>query len=105
MRLVLRDFKPEINDLQAFSIDTAEADFLFEPEISEYLSAIYHGAWRLRSAKDEYRDFTQRASPDYDHNKGSQGNHHSRGVVYGVVWCGEGKIQEVSLHQSMIGVT
>jgi signal transduction histidine kinase len=69
LRLVLRDFKPEINDLQAFSIDTAEADFLFGPEISQYLSELYHGAWRLRNATDEYRDFTQRASPDYDHNK------------------------------------
>jgi hypothetical protein len=69
LRLVLRDFKPEINDLQAFSIDTAESDFLFESEISQYISEIYHGAWRLWSATSEYRDFTQRPSPDYDHNK------------------------------------
>jgi len=35
---------PDIHDLLKFSADTAEADFLFEEDISKYLNEIYtHG--------------------------------------------------------------
>ena len=39
--LVQRDLKPQIMDLQKFRSDTAEADFLFEPEIAAYLDEIF----------------------------------------------------------------
>jgi len=67
--LVQRDFKPEIGELQKFRRDTAEADFLFEPEISAYLDEIFKRGHSLWSANIEYRDFTQSSPPGYDPNK------------------------------------
>ena len=67
--LVQRDLKPEIIELQKFRTDTAEADFLFEPEISAYLDEILKRGHLLRSANNQYRDFTQSPPPGYDHNK------------------------------------
>jgi hypothetical protein len=67
--LVQRDFKPEIADLQKFRRDTAEADFLFESEISVYLDEIFKRGVELWSARNEYRDFTQQPPPGYDHNE------------------------------------
>lgn len=70
LRLVQRDFKLEVSDLQKFSIDTAEADFLFEPEISGYVDEMYKRAWKLWGATKNYRDFNQPpAPPGYDHQK------------------------------------
>jgi hypothetical protein len=67
--LVQRDLKPQITDLQKFRSDTAEADFLFEPEIASYLDEILKRGIELWSANNEYRDFNQPPSPGYDHNK------------------------------------
>jgi hypothetical protein len=67
--LVQRDFNPQIVDLQKFRRDTAEADFLFEAEISVYLDEIFKRGVELWSARNEYRDFTQQPPPGYDHNK------------------------------------
>jgi hypothetical protein len=68
--LVQRDFKPQIMELQKFRRDTAEADFLFEPEISTYLDEILKRGVALWSANNEYRDFNQPAPPPgYDHQK------------------------------------
>jgi hypothetical protein len=69
LTFVLRDFKIEIIDLQKFRAATAEADFLFKPEISAYLDEIVKRAWQLRSAHNQYRDFTQAHPPEYDHQK------------------------------------
>ena len=69
LRRVQRDFKLEVSDIQKFITDTAEADFLFEPEIAEYLDEMYKRAWTLWCATKEYRDFTQPVPPGYDHQK------------------------------------
>lgn len=69
LRLVMKDFKPEISDLLKFPFDTAEADFLFGPEIPEYLNELFHRAWKLRDSKDAYRDMFRSAPPEYDHGK------------------------------------
>jgi hypothetical protein len=69
LQLVLRDFKPEFSDLQKFRAATAEADFLFETEISEYLDEIVKRGPKLRQAHDAYRDYTQQPPPGYDHQK------------------------------------
>ena len=69
LTLVLRDFKPEFSDLQKFRAATAEADFLFKPEISTYLDEIVSRGWKLRSAHAEFRDLTQPPLPGYDHQK------------------------------------
>jgi hypothetical protein len=68
--LVIRDFKPEFTDLQKFRADTAEADFLFEPEIPAYLDEIVSRGWTLRCAREEFRDMFSPPPPaGYDHQK------------------------------------
>jgi hypothetical protein len=69
LTLVLRDFKPEFSDLQKFRVATAEADFLFEPEVPAYLDEIVSRGLELWSAHADYRDFTQQPPPGYDHQK------------------------------------
>ncbi len=69
LRRVLRDFKPEIAELQSFIASTAEADFLFDPDIPAYLDEIYRRACSLRSAHNQYRDMFQPIPPGYDHQK------------------------------------
>jgi hypothetical protein len=61
--------KPEWADLIDFGSSTAEADFLFGPEIRQYIDEIISRASELIAAKAEYRDFTQTAPTGYDHNK------------------------------------
>ncbi len=69
LRLVQRDFKPEISELMKFPVDTAEADFLFGPEIPEYLDEMFKRGWKLRQAANEYRDMFQPVPEGYDHGK------------------------------------
>ena len=67
---VIRDFKLEIIDLQKFRFTTAEADFLFEPEISAYIDEIFKRGLLLWQANSEYRDLLQPPPPPgYDHQK------------------------------------
>jgi hypothetical protein len=60
---------PEWADVINFGSSTAEADFLFEPEIRQYINEIISRATELITAKAEYRDFTQPAPAGYDHDK------------------------------------
>ena len=69
LRLIVRDFKPEIHDLLKFGVDTAVADFLFGDEIPKYIDEIYTHGLNLHKARAEYRDFTQPIPPNYDHQK------------------------------------
>lgn len=61
--------KPDWPDVINFGSSSAEADFLFGPEIRQYIDEIISRASELIAAKAEYRDFTQPAPPEYDHNK------------------------------------
>jgi hypothetical protein len=69
LMLVIRDFKPEVSDLQKFTVVTAEADFLFKSEISDYVDKMVKRAWILLAANSRYRDFTQVPPSNYDHQK------------------------------------
>ena len=51
IRLIVKDSKAEIQDILKFGADTAEADFLFPDEISEYINEIYTHAARLHAAR------------------------------------------------------
>lgn len=64
---VMRDFKVEISEVQSFRRNTAEADFLFGPEIPGYLDDLMKQALSLRVAHLEYRDMTQPIHANYDH--------------------------------------
>jgi hypothetical protein len=54
-RLVMKDGKPEIQDILKFGADTAEADFLFPDEISKYIDEIYTHAVNLHAAVAQIR--------------------------------------------------
>jgi hypothetical protein len=69
LTLVLRDFKVEAKDIVQFRSQTAEADFLFGPEILDYLDEVVKQALSLRLATLEYRDYTQIRPPGYDQKK------------------------------------
>ena len=57
------NLKPEISDLQKFSSATAEADFLFKPEIPAYLNEIVNRGLKLRAAHVQHHDFLQTDPP------------------------------------------
>jgi hypothetical protein len=59
----------EFSVILDFGAATAEADFLFGPEIRQYLDEISTRAAKLRSANVQYRDFTQPVPENYDHEK------------------------------------
>lgn len=69
LTLVLGNLKPEITDLQRFRSATAEADFLFESEISEYIADVFKRGVLLWQANFEYCDYTKAPPPGYDHQK------------------------------------
>jgi len=59
----------ELSVILEFGAATAEADFLFGPEIRQYLDEISTCAAKLRSANARYRDFKQPLPADYDPEK------------------------------------
>jgi hypothetical protein len=61
----LREFRVIVD----FGASTAEADFLFGPEIRQYLEERSSRAGKLRSANAQYRDFTQPVPAAYDPEK------------------------------------
>jgi hypothetical protein len=50
-----------------FRVSVSEADFLFGPEVMEYLDEVYSHTCQLGRWRAEYRDFTQPQPPDYNH--------------------------------------
>src|SRR5437879_4905063 len=69
LSLMLQDFKPQNQDLTKFRQKTAEADFLFGPDIPLYIAEVYSRGLTLWRARAEYRDFTQVPPPGYDHQE------------------------------------
>lgn len=66
---IMRDADAKLEDLMAFRANTAEADFLFGPEIPQYIQEIFARALKLRTANTQYRDAYQEKPPGYDHSK------------------------------------
>jgi hypothetical protein len=62
---------PEWSEIIDFSAQTAEGDFLFEPEIREYLNDIVTRATALNTAKFEFRHINSPGPlpANYDHNR------------------------------------
>ncbi len=54
-RLIMKDPRPEIQDILKFGADTAEADFLFPEEIPKYINEIYSHAAKLHAARGQMR--------------------------------------------------
>ena len=71
--MVLTDLKPKLEDLSEFRRATAEADFLFGPDIRAYLDELFEHGVELRKWAEQYRDYTQSTPPGYDHKKVTDG--------------------------------
>src|SRR6267142_3338994 len=59
LSIIIRDAKASVQDLLRFRTAVSEADFLFGPEIPEYIDTIYKRGVALARWTDEYRDYTQ----------------------------------------------
>lgn len=75
LSIILRDAKASYADLLQFRTAVSEADFLFGPEIPEYIDEIYKRGVKLQYWCGEYRDYTQEKPEGYDHKKVVDGMH------------------------------
>lgn len=75
LSIIVRDAKASYEDLLKFRTSVSEADFLFGPEIAEYIDEIYKRGVKLQYWNGEYRDYTQPKPEDYDHKKIVDGMH------------------------------
>lgn len=75
LSIILRDAKASYDDLLEFRRAVSEADFLFGPEIPEYIDEIYQRGVKLQYWSGEYRDSTQPKPEGYDHKKVCDGMH------------------------------
>jgi hypothetical protein len=75
LSIIHRDGKASYEDLLKFRRAVSEADFLFGPEISEYIDEIYKRGIELQYWCGEYRDYTQEKPEGYDHKKVVDGKH------------------------------
>ncbi|HEV8327196.1 MAG TPA: hypothetical protein VGQ08_06900 [Nitrospiraceae bacterium] len=69
LSIITRDAKASTEDLLKFRTSESEADFLFGPEVMEYIDQIYKRGLSLWRWNQEYRDYTQAKPPGYDHAK------------------------------------
>lgn len=69
LSIIVRDTKVSLDDLLKFRTSVSEADFLFGPEIPEYLNQIHKRGLNLWRWNQEYRDYTQEKPEGYDHKK------------------------------------
>jgi hypothetical protein len=67
LSVIMGTVHPEMPDLFEFRKQTAEADFIFGPEIPEYIEEIFRRGTKLHYANEQYRDITQTPPPGYDH--------------------------------------
>ncbi len=75
LSIVLRDANASTDELLRFRISVSEADFLFGPEIVEYIDEVYRRGLELSHWASEYRDNTQEKPAGYDHKKVVDGKH------------------------------
>lgn len=75
LSIVLRDAKASYEDLLKFRTSVSEADFLFGPDITDYIDEIYKRGVKLAYWSGEYRDSTQAHGEGYDHDKVVDGMH------------------------------
>ncbi len=69
LSIIARDANASIEDLLKFRTSVSEADFLFGPEITEYIDEIYEHGLNLGRWNQEYRDYTQEKPDGYDHQR------------------------------------
>ncbi len=75
LSIILRDAGASYDDLLRFRTSVSEADFLFGPDITEYIDELYERGVKLQYWNGEYRDYTQPKPEGYDHKKIVDGKH------------------------------
>jgi hypothetical protein len=75
LSIILRDAKASTDDLLRFRTSVSEADFLFGPEVPQYIDTIYKRGLALWRWNQEYRDYTQQKPEGYDHKIVVDGMH------------------------------
>jgi hypothetical protein len=69
LSIIIRDGNVSVEELLRFRTAVSEADFLFGPEIPEYIDTLYKHGVTLARSTSEYRDYTQSKPEGYDHQK------------------------------------
>lgn len=69
LSIIIRDAIASTEDLLNFRTSVSEADFLFGPEIPQYIDQIYRHGLNLWRRTKEYRDYTQMEPEGYNHKK------------------------------------
>jgi len=69
LSIILQTSRAKFEDLIKFRRAVSEADFLFEPEIMQYIDEIYKRGIQLEYWNKQYRDSTQPIPDGYDHQK------------------------------------
>ncbi len=67
--VIVREADASYEELARFRVSVAEADFLFGPDIAEYVDEIYERGVRLHGWNEQYRDGAQIKPAGYDHQK------------------------------------
>lgn len=75
LSIIVRDANAGTEDLLKFRTAVSEADFLFGPEIPEYIDQIYKRGLNLRRWNTEYKDYTQLKPEGYNHEEVVEGMH------------------------------
>lgn len=65
--IVQQNARVELSELFHFRAIESEADFLFGPEIRQYLDEVTQQVINLNTAASEFRDLSQPAPESYDH--------------------------------------
>ncbi len=69
LSIIVRDAKVSTDDLLKFRTSVSDADFLFGPEIPEYIDEIFKRGLNLWRWTQEYRDYKQETPEGYNHTK------------------------------------
>lgn len=72
---VVKDLSPDVQDFSEFWRNTAEADFLFESDVRDYLEELATHAANLWKWSNEYRDNRQVRPEGYDHSRVVEGQY------------------------------
>ncbi len=76
LKTIRKNRHPSDEELIAFRQNTLEADFLFKPDIREYLDKLHEQGNKLRYlCEDEYKHMNQNTSNDYNHDETTQNMH------------------------------
>jgi hypothetical protein len=70
LSIIMRDATASAEDLLRFRTSVSEADFLFGPEVMQYIDEIYKRGLNLWRRSTEYKEHLRQEKPEgYDHDE------------------------------------